>query len=98
MPSDQYALIQDLPFQLSCYAAEVALKVYFDDVKELVTAKVSSLLTPAISGDDRLTKCKAQERSAALARWSDEQFPLSYLPGVLPNLLQAVIEHTPAAF
>jgi len=98
MPPDRYSSIQDLPFRLSCYAAEVALKVYFDDVKELVTAKVSLLLTPALSGEDRLAKCKAQERSAALARWSDEEFPLSYLPGVLPNLLQAVVEHTPAAF
>ncbi|KIM65726.1 hypothetical protein SCLCIDRAFT_8157 [Scleroderma citrinum Foug A] len=56
IPQDRYSSIQDMPFRLSCYAAEIALKVYFNDVKDLVNSTIQLLLKPVLSGDDRLAK------------------------------------------
>lgn len=91
-PSHAYPSIQDLSFRSACYAADVALRVYFADVKRLVHNEVTSLLQPLLSDDDRTIKQEARDRSEALSKWEDEEYPLSYSHGVLNNLIHAVSE------
>ncbi|KAI5994297.1 hypothetical protein EDC04DRAFT_2613231 [Pisolithus marmoratus] len=86
-----YSHISDASFRQACYAADVAFRVYFDDVKKLVREGVTAETMAHLCLEDQLTQQSAQERLTALGHWMDERYPLSYMPGVLSNLLQVIL-------
>ncbi|KAI6038253.1 hypothetical protein EDC04DRAFT_2604167 [Pisolithus marmoratus] len=90
VPNHAYVNVTDPPLRATCYIANIALKVYFDDVKQLVYNKVMEGLNPTINANDPVLKCTTHDRYMALSRWMDEARLLSYTPGVLSNLLHAV--------
>ncbi|KIK22157.1 hypothetical protein PISMIDRAFT_23793 [Pisolithus microcarpus 441] len=92
LPSTAYPNITDASFRQACYAADVAFKVYFEDVKKLVYNGITSELTPQLSSPQLAVRQSARERQAALSRWMDEKHPLSYNTGILSNLLQAITQ------
>ncbi|KAI6020606.1 hypothetical protein EDC04DRAFT_2939600, partial [Pisolithus marmoratus] len=91
IPNDVYRDMQEPSFRLACYAADVALRVYFKDVKTLVNKSVTTQLNPLLNNADRAIRQSTHDRLTALSRWLDERYPLSYIPGVLSNLLHAVV-------
>ncbi|KAI6038204.1 hypothetical protein EDC04DRAFT_2896712 [Pisolithus marmoratus] len=91
LPPNAYSHISNASFRQACYAADVAFRVYFDDVKKLVREGVTAATTPLLRSEDQLTRQSARERLTALGRWMDERHPLSYMPGILSNLLQAIL-------
>ncbi|KAI6040027.1 hypothetical protein EDC04DRAFT_2602772 [Pisolithus marmoratus] len=91
LPPNAYLHISNTSFRQACYAADMAFRVYFDDVKKLVREGVTAATTPLLHSEDQLTRQSAQERLTALGRWMDERHPLSYMPGILLNLLQAIL-------
>ncbi|KAI5987134.1 hypothetical protein EDC04DRAFT_2614925 [Pisolithus marmoratus] len=90
VPNHAYVNVTDPPLRAACYIADIALKVYFDNVKQLVYNKVMEGLNPTIDANDPVLKCTTHDRYMALSRWMAEARPLSYTPGVLSNLLHAV--------
>ncbi|KAI6019068.1 hypothetical protein EDC04DRAFT_2607642 [Pisolithus marmoratus] len=88
LPPNAYSHISNASFRQACYAADVAFRVYFDDVKKLVREGVTAATTPLLRLEDQLTRQSAWERLTALGHWMDERHPLSYMPGILLNLLQ----------
>ncbi|KAI6016457.1 hypothetical protein BKA83DRAFT_4545281 [Pisolithus microcarpus] len=92
LPSTAYPNITDASFRQACYAADVAFKVYFEDVKKLVYNGITSELTPQLSSPQLAVRQSARERQAALSRWMDEKHLLSYNTGILSNLLQAITQ------
>ncbi|KAI6038227.1 hypothetical protein EDC04DRAFT_2604217 [Pisolithus marmoratus] len=86
-----YSHISNTSFRQACYAADVAFRVYFDDVKKLVREGVTAATTPLFRLEDQLTRQSAWERLTALGHWMDERHPLSYMPGILSNLLQVIL-------
>lgn len=90
IPEDAYEDIPNTLARLACYAFHVAMGVYFNDVKNLVHANVTSILNPLVDDDDPVLSESARDKLTALSTWMDEEFPLSYTPNVLANLLQAV--------
>ncbi|KIK22156.1 hypothetical protein PISMIDRAFT_11857 [Pisolithus microcarpus 441] len=92
LPNTAYPNITDTSFRQACYAADVAFKVYFDDVKKLVHSGITSELEPQLSSPQLSVRQSARERMTALSRWMDEKNPLSYNTGILSNLLQAITQ------
>lgn len=92
IPEDVYPTVHDPSLKHACYAAEVALRVYFDDVRNLVQSNLTAILNPLLEHEDHRTRRDVQEQLTALARWIDEEFPLSYSPGILSNLLHAITD------
>jgi len=92
IPQDAYEDIPNTLGRLACYAFDVAMGVYFNDVKNLVHANVTPILNPLVDDDDPIISESARDRLTALSTWMDEEFPLSYTPTVLANLLQAISE------
>src|SRR5882757_10085175 len=86
--------IPDPSMRITCYAAEIALRVYQEDVKRLVQERVLKELQPILDGGDRSAQRLAKERHTALSRWLDEDHPLAYATNVLPYLLRAVVNTT----
>jgi len=76
--------------RIACYAAKIVFKVYFNDIKHLVYAKVLHEIEPALEGDDRHAHCVAKDRQTALGRWLDKDYPVSY-SSPLTYLLRAVV-------
>ncbi|KAG2146603.1 uncharacterized protein EDB93DRAFT_1250884 [Suillus bovinus] len=91
LPANIFPHINNHAMRIACYAAEIAFRVYFDDVKHLVHAKVLHEIEPALEGDDRHARRVAKDRQTALGRWLDEDYPLSY-SGPLAYLLRAVVD------
>ncbi|KAI5995892.1 hypothetical protein EDD15DRAFT_2195367 [Pisolithus albus] len=98
MPLDAYPSISDMSLRIACYAAEVSLRVYFDDVKRFIQDKMNIILSPNLDDPDRAVRRTARDRLTALSRWVDESNPLSYNAGVLSNLLRALTEPTMGKF
>ncbi|KAG2737670.1 hypothetical protein P692DRAFT_20883334, partial [Suillus brevipes Sb2] len=90
-PDGKYSDIPDLSMRIACYSAEIAIRVYLEDIKRLVQERVVKELRPILDGNDRPAQRYANERHTALGRWLDEDFPLSYSSSVLPYLLRAVV-------
>ncbi|KIN93084.1 hypothetical protein M404DRAFT_11489, partial [Pisolithus tinctorius Marx 270] len=90
VPKEAYPSISDPAFRIACYASEISLQVYFDDVKQFVFSKVSEELNDLLGSNDNIIRHAARDRFMALARWKDEPCPLSYNQGVLSNLLLAI--------
>ncbi|KAI6044350.1 hypothetical protein EDC04DRAFT_2599410 [Pisolithus marmoratus] len=90
VPDHAYVNVTDPPLRATCYIADIALKVYFDDVKQLVYSKVMEGLNPMIDANDPVLKHTTRDHYMALSHWMDEARLLSYTPGVLSNLLHAV--------
>ena len=90
MPETAYPSIDDMTLRLSCYAAEIALRVYFQDIRKLVHDNVHAILQPFLNSNNRAAKQDAKDRYACLSKWCDEDYPLSYDPRVLSNLLRSV--------
>jgi hypothetical protein len=76
--------------RIACYAAEIVFRIYFNNVKHLVYAKVSYEIEPAFEGDNRHARHVAKERQSVLGQWLDKDYPLSY-SGPLTYLLRAVV-------
>jgi hypothetical protein len=91
-PNNVYSDIPDLSMRIACYAAEIAIRVYFEDIKRLVEERVLKELRPILNGGERPAQRLAKDRHTALSRWLDEDFPLSYSANVLPYLLRAVVD------
>ena len=91
-PDGKYSDIPDLSMRIACYSAEIAIRVYLEDIKRLVQERVVKELRPILDGNDRPAQRYANERHTALGRWLDEDFPLSYSSSVLPYLLRAVVD------
>ncbi|KAI6035841.1 hypothetical protein EDC04DRAFT_2897621 [Pisolithus marmoratus] len=91
LPPNAYSHISNASFRQACYAADVAFRVYFDDVKKLMREGVTAATTPLLRSEDQLMRQSAWERLTALGHWMDERHPLSYMPGILSNLLQAIL-------
>ncbi|KAI6025470.1 hypothetical protein EDC04DRAFT_2606258 [Pisolithus marmoratus] len=83
-----YSHISDASFRQACYAVDMAFRVYFDAVKKLVREGVTAGTMAHLCSEDQLTQQSAWERLTALGHWMDERYPLSYMPGILLNLLQ----------
>ncbi|KAI6038248.1 hypothetical protein EDC04DRAFT_2896647 [Pisolithus marmoratus] len=83
-----YSHISDALFRQACYAVDMAFRVYFDDVKKLMREGVTAGTMAHLHLEDQLTQQSAQERLTALGHWMDERYHLSYMPGILLNLLQ----------
>ncbi|KAG2029409.1 hypothetical protein BDR03DRAFT_1018433 [Suillus americanus] len=90
-PDGVYSDIPDLSMRIACYAAEIAIRVYLEDIKRLVKDRVLKELRPILDGSDRPAHRLAKDRHTSLSRWLDEDFPLSYSNNVLPYLLRAVV-------
>ncbi|KAI6009799.1 hypothetical protein EDC04DRAFT_2610529 [Pisolithus marmoratus] len=90
VPDHAYVNVTDPPLRVACYIANIALKVYFDNVKQLVYNKVMECLNPTMDANDPVLKRTTRNRYMALSRWMDEARLLSYTPGILSNLLHAV--------
>ncbi|KAI6008566.1 hypothetical protein EDC04DRAFT_2907060 [Pisolithus marmoratus] len=90
VPDHAYVNVTDLPLRVACYIANIALKVYFDDVKQLVYNKVMECLNPTMDANDPVLKRTTCDCYMASSRWMDEARLLSYTPGILSNLLHAV--------
>ncbi|KAG2063879.1 hypothetical protein BDR04DRAFT_1163227 [Suillus decipiens] len=91
LPANIYSHINNHAMRIACYAAEIALKVYFDDVKHLVCDSVLREIGTLLEGDDRHARRVAKARQTALSRWLDEDYPLSY-SSPLTYLLRAVVD------
>ncbi|KAG2355766.1 hypothetical protein BDR07DRAFT_1381286 [Suillus spraguei] len=85
----KYSDIPDPSMRIACYAAEIAIRVYLEDVKHLVQENILRELKPILDGDR--VHYLAKERNTTLSHWLDEEFPLSYSASVLPHLLRAVV-------
>jgi hypothetical protein len=93
MPDSIYSEIPDTAMQVACYAADISLRVYIEDVKSLVSKHVLAELSPLLEGDcDRHARRVAIERHNALSRWLDEDYPLSYSPNILSYLMRALLD------
>ncbi|KAI6011886.1 hypothetical protein BKA83DRAFT_4131346 [Pisolithus microcarpus] len=95
IPADAYPAIPNLSLWIACYAADISLKVYFDDIKCLIQDNMNNVLTPNPNDADCAVRQTPHNQLMALACWIDEPNLLSYNPGVLSNLLQAITD--PAA-
>ncbi|KIN94304.1 hypothetical protein M404DRAFT_940888 [Pisolithus tinctorius Marx 270] len=89
-PQDRYPSIQNDPLRVACYAAEIALRIYFDDVKNLVNKNVMLELSPLLLSTSSAVRSAARSRQHALASWLDSSLPLSYNPTTFQFLLLAV--------
>ncbi|KAG1721838.1 hypothetical protein EDB19DRAFT_1917044 [Suillus lakei] len=92
LPARIYAHISNYSMRVACYAAEIGLRVYFDDVKRLVQDSVLLEIQPALDGNDRHARRTANDRHTALSRWLDEEHPLSYSSNILAYLLRAIVD------
>ncbi|KAG2030241.1 hypothetical protein BDR03DRAFT_1017336 [Suillus americanus] len=90
LPANIYPHVNNHAMRIACYAAEIAFRVYFDDVKHLVHDSVLREIKPALEGDNRHARSVAKDRQTALGRWLDEDYPLSY-SNPLTYLLRAVV-------
>ncbi|KAF8833578.1 hypothetical protein BDN67DRAFT_985937, partial [Paxillus ammoniavirescens] len=91
IPAGVYANIECPTMQLSCYAAEIGLRVYFNDAKHLIHRKVMEEIQVDLESNDLQMRRKAEERQTALSKWLGEDLPFSYSGDVFPCLLQAVV-------
>jgi len=97
-PEDILASSEDCITNVARYAAEVALKVYFDDVRTLIHTNVASQLTPLLTDKDRGIRTRAHDRLMALSRWEDEDLPLSSNASIVVNLLHGLVDPETQAY
>lgn len=62
LPENIYPLINNHAMRITCYTAEIACRVYFNDAKHLVYAEVLHKIEPVFEGDDRHVYCVAKKR------------------------------------
>lgn len=89
-PENAYQEITDFTKRVACYAAEIALKVYVDDVKTLVSDAVMQEISPLLQSENHTNRDFARKRAQALARWKDTLFPLAMSPQTVQDLIRAI--------
>ncbi|KAI5984895.1 hypothetical protein EDD15DRAFT_2201020 [Pisolithus albus] len=94
LPQHVYVDVGDPCKRLACFAAEVGLRVYIEDVKHLVSEAVSKELRDLfLDEDDQINAELIRNRDLALQRWCDSMNPLSYTESTLMDLIRAVSDH-----
>ncbi|KAG6371718.1 hypothetical protein JVT61DRAFT_9063 [Boletus reticuloceps] len=83
---DPYAYNNDLLL----HVFEVALKVYIEDVKNLVQSTIEDELKPLVNSRDYAARNLARSRKISLKTWLKSKNPLSYEKDDFPHLLAAL--------
>ncbi|KAG9309729.1 hypothetical protein JVU11DRAFT_10103 [Chiua virens] len=92
-PDTLYPEVTDLTKRMACFAAEIALKVYIEDVKVLISQHVTASVQTELTSDHPQARRVAQRRSDALAQWKESQHPLAMIPHVVQELLRTITPH-----
>jgi hypothetical protein len=75
---------------MACYIAEVALRVYLEDVKVLVANAIMPDIRSDLLANNGTIRDFAGRRNDALGRWQDSPYPLSMSPQTVQDLLRAI--------
>ncbi|KAG9309436.1 hypothetical protein JVU11DRAFT_10690 [Chiua virens] len=93
IPEDFYRHVLNPTMRRACYAADIAMRTYIGDVKNLIQRSVMEELKPALTSEDPETRQLANDRLTGLQCWEDQQYPLSLSRTAVSSLMRALIPH-----